>query len=184
MHLIVIKVKVLTLAHVQVNSINLKIINGMSSVTSTRRACIALPFDSEVRDLKIADDNILIITLIADGKFSKKAVDSELTSCTDETKLLYIPYQQKHASGDLEFQEIGSDILKLDLTTTEMMEPYVKHLFSRAGHLWKPSFLELNGRKGRRAICVVSQDKLRYALLDMDSSHDPEIDEDEITDEN
>ena len=38
-----------------------------------------------------------------------------------------------------------------------------------AGGSWTPQCVELNGRKGRRAACVLAQDRFRYRVYDMDS---------------
>lgn len=42
----------------------------------------------------------------------------------------------------------------------------------------EPVRFEVNGSKGRRAICVLYNDGLRYSVFDMDSRHDAEEDED------
>ncbi len=38
------------------------------------------------------------------------------------------------------------------------------------GVSWVPERLEVNGSKGRRAICVLAQDRLHYRIYDLDSS--------------
>ena len=35
---------------------------------------------------------------------------------------------------------------------------------------WAPKSLEVNGRKGRRMICVLADDRIHYRQFDMDSS--------------
>lgn len=45
-----------------------------------------------------------------------------------------------------------------------------------------PGSLEVNGRKGRRVICIISQDRLRYVLFDLDSSHEEDTDGDDEAD--
>ena len=37
------------------------------------------------------------------------------------------------------------------------------------GPTWTPERIEINGRKGRRAVCVLAQDRLRYRVYDLDS---------------
>lgn len=41
----------------------------------------------------------------------------------------------------------------------------------------------MNGRKGRRVVCVTSKDGLRYTLYDMDSSHEEEEEGERETDD-
>lgn len=36
------------------------------------------------------------------------------------------------------------------------------------GVSWTPERIEVNGRKGRRAICVLAQDRFRYRVYDID----------------
>ena len=37
------------------------------------------------------------------------------------------------------------------------------------GVSWTPEKMEVNGRKGRRAICVLAQDRFHYRVYDLDS---------------
>ena len=46
---------------------------------------------------------------------------------------------------------------------------YLQHTFS-ADVTWAPERLQIGGRKGRRAVCVLAQDKLRYRVYDLHSS--------------
>lgn len=39
-----------------------------------------------------------------------------------------------------------------------------------AGVSWTPERMEINGRKGRRVICVLAQDHFHYRIYDLDSS--------------
>ena len=39
-----------------------------------------------------------------------------------------------------------------------------------AGVTWTPERIEINGRKGRRVICVLAQDRFHYRVYDLDSS--------------
>ena len=50
------------------------------------------------------------------------------------------------------------------------------------GISWAPESLVVNGRKGRRVIGVLAQDKLRYRIFDLDSSSDASNTEDAGTD--
>ena len=38
------------------------------------------------------------------------------------------------------------------------------------GVSWTPERLDVNGRKGRRVICVLAQDRFHYRVYDLDSS--------------
>ena len=82
-------------------------------------------------------------------------------------------YLTASQSGDSENETI------LDLSSSALLDPYVHHTFEAGNPTWTPWRLEVNGRKGRRAVCVISQDRLRYILYDLDSSHE-EDEEEEI----
>jgi anaphase-promoting complex subunit 4 len=45
----------------------------------------------------------------------------------------------------------------------------IKHAFAVSGQKARPLRFDANGRKGRRAICVLYGDGLRYEVLDMDA---------------
>ena len=50
----------------------------------------------------------------------------------------------------------------------EQSSHLVRHSFP-PGPTWTPKRMEINGRKGRRAICVLAQDGLHYRIYDLDS---------------
>ena len=56
----------------------------------------------------------------------------------------------------------------LDLSNEESLSRYVCHTYPK-GSQWTPERLEVNGRKGRRAVCVISRTKTYYSVLDLDS---------------
>lgn len=55
----------------------------------------------------------------------------------------------------------------------------IKHVFAPSGPKSKPMAIEVNGREGRRAVCVVYSDGMRYEVLDIDA----EVEEEEEGDE-
>ena len=64
----------------------------------------------------------------------------------------------------------------LDVRDPEQMARLTRHIFP-AGISWAPEKMDINGRKGRRVMCVVTQDKKRYRMYDVDSN--PEVEEKE-----
>lgn len=73
-------------------------------------------------------------------------------------------------------------------TTVDIISPdspqleVIKHVFPSSGPKSKPVKIDVNGRKDRRAICVVYGDGMRYEVLDMDAEM-PEEDEDDEEEE-
>ena len=65
-------------------------------------------------------------------------------------------------------QQLASTAANLDLSKGRTMKHYVKHTFPE-GPTWTPERIEVNGRKGRRAVCVVAEDRIHYRILDIDT---------------
>jgi anaphase-promoting complex subunit 4 len=70
----------------------------------------------------------------------------------------------------------------LDITSSEpRIVDLIKHCFPIKA---QPVKIDVNGRQGRRAICVLHGEGLRYEVLDMDAEmEDEEEEEDEEVDE-
>ena len=51
----------------------------------------------------------------------------------------------------------------------ELLPHYLRHTFGKNSG-FAPERLEVNGRKGRRVVCVLGQDRLHYKIFDLDSS--------------
>ena len=58
---------------------------------------------------------------------------------------------------------------KVDLSDTKTCKACTWLKFP-VGISWAPERLEVNGRKGKRVICVLAQDRLRYRVYDLDNS--------------
>ena len=97
------------------------------------------------------------------------------------SELLFIPFREdQDAHPRLRYTNTspGSDTRSafdptpdshdLDLSSAEAKKPYIRHSFNEALSR-KPARLEVNGRKGRRVVCVVFDDKIRYKLFDLDN---------------
>ena len=57
----------------------------------------------------------------------------------------------------------------IDISVPEKCEACTWQIFP-PGISWAPEKVEVNGRKGRRVICVLAQDRLHYRVYDLDSS--------------
>lgn len=70
--------------------------------------------------------------------------------------------------SDFQQQPHGCSV-GLDVSFVSSLTPYTRHVF-RQESTFRPEKLEVNGRKGRRVVCVLDQDGLRYRAFDLDSS--------------
>lgn len=71
-----------------------------------------------------------------------------------------------NAKGTAERANIISSI---DLADPEHLRTYTWLEFP-PGVSWTPERMEVNGRKGRRVICIVAQDNFHYRVYDLDSA--------------
>lgn len=55
----------------------------------------------------------------------------------------------------------------------------MKHVFAAHGPKARPIHVDVNGHKGRRAICVLYGDSMRYEVLDLDAAIEEEEEGDE-----
>lgn len=60
-------------------------------------------------------------------------------------------------------------IPSIDLADPEHLRTYTWLEFP-SGVSWTPKRMEVNGRKGRRVICIVAQDNFHYRVYDLDSA--------------
>lgn len=112
--------------------------------------------------------------------------------------LLSVPYRKKTVSSEgLRYTRVskmddtnlhgGPDIHEtitpsVDLSDQKYMDQFVLHKFP-TGLSWFPERIEINGRKGRRIICVVAKDNMRYRIHDLDTLHEAEESEENRNDE-
>jgi anaphase-promoting complex subunit 4 len=61
------------------------------------------------------------------------------------------------------------------------MHLHTRHTFPQDAS-WAPERIEINGRKGRRVVCVIAQDKIHYRIFDLDTPIDGDNMDNEATD--
>jgi anaphase-promoting complex subunit 4 len=77
------------------------------------------------------------------------------------------------------WEEVSEDlVVQLELLNPDREAWCIRHLFGDQ-HDSEPAVLAVNGRLGRRAVCVLDSDGLRYSVLDMDRRRDESDDEEE-----
>jgi anaphase-promoting complex subunit 4 len=144
--------------------INLKIVNGMSDVDSIHAAHIKFASDRIVHDLRFVDEKTLVVaTTSSRGDASWLAYVPFRDEAQDENGLTYSQVSSAESSSDL-----GPE---LDLSDESRLEPYITHVFDEKPP-WSPAQVEANGRSGRRALCIVASDRLRYRVFDLDNELD------------
>lgn len=81
--------------------------------------------------------------------------------------LQYNVVSDNSAEG-LEAAVDNTRLSEMDLSNAEQCRTCTWHEFP-TGVSWTPERIEVNGRKGRRAICVLAQDRFHYRIFDLDS---------------
>ena len=61
------------------------------------------------------------------------------------------------------------DRSSIDLSCPDVASAYTWHEFPE-GVSWAPERIEVNGRKSRRVVCVLAQDRFHYRVYDLDNS--------------
>ncbi|EGE08303.1 anaphase-promoting complex component Cut20/Apc4 [Trichophyton equinum CBS 127.97] len=121
----------------------LSVVNGVSSTKASLRATVELGSGS-IQDLKFVEDGTLML-------------------------LWNIPYlPSKHDKVEIDFtaaEPAGSLHLALDRLVCHSFAP-------SSSSDREPVHLEVNGRRGRRVVCVLYADGRRYSVLDLDSALD------------
>jgi len=141
----------------KVIKLDMSVENGASSLQSVETRWIeATP--SHIKDIKFIDDEQIMVAL------RSKASSS----------LLYLPYQDTETSQwQPQYEENPAqgasrrENLQL-LDKAESRSRYCRHTTSLAPTS-TPSKLEVNGRKGRRAVCVLAEGQQHYRIFDIDS---------------
>ncbi|MCJ1284818.1 hypothetical protein MMC26_004155 [Xylographa opegraphella] len=144
---------------VMIHRVCIRVVNGISSTQAIERASIHLP-PGRINNVKFADDETMIVA------YTEEAAKSHL---------LYIPYRKgskstpkvSYAPTSSNRNRTDSSEIFTDLSTQDAMKHYIQHTFP-SGSSWTPERIEVNGRKGRRAVCVVAQDRTRYRIYDLD----------------
>ncbi|KAK2873517.1 hypothetical protein FQN49_002295 [Arthroderma sp. PD_2] len=132
----------------------LSIVNGVSSTKASLLATVDLGSGS-IRDLKFVEDGTLM--LLWSSKVSKAS-----------WHLVSVPYlPSKHARLEIDFAPVDEGLVM----SLDVLAGLVCHTFSQAA-AGEPAHLAVNGRRGRRVVCVLYADGRHYSVLDLDSALD------------
>ena len=172
----------------------------MSSTQNVEYALIVNQ-QGNVQDLKFLDDEKLMLVMSQEGKQSALMERSQYLSTNGpqaSSYLLSVPYRKETISSEgLRYTRVskmddtnlqgGPEIHEaiapsIDLSDQKYMDQFVLHKFP-TGLSWTPERIEINGRKGRRIICVVAKDNMRYRIHDLDTLHEAEESQENRNDE-
>ncbi|MCJ1390336.1 hypothetical protein MMC18_003195 [Xylographa bjoerkii] len=151
-----------SLTEVMIHRVVVKVVNGISSTKAIEYASIRLPL-GVIKDVKFADDETMILAYTEEAAKSHLLYIPYCKGSQSPPGLTYMPHtpelHRKNSSGSI------SNFM--DLSRHVDMKQYIQHTFP-GDPSWAPESIEVNGRKGRRAVCVVAQDRLHYRIFDLD----------------
>ncbi|KAJ5359271.1 uncharacterized protein N7496_011684 [Penicillium cataractarum] len=160
-------------------------VNGVSSTRETSIAALSFK-EGVVSQLQFVEDDTLMV----------------LYAYSEATYLLNLPFQP--ASVLATSEEAGALAVPLTYVENNPHPPTAKptvqstpmdigslleetniviHIFASSGPKSNPLHIDVNGRQGRRAICVLYGDTMRYEVLDLDAELEEEENEEEDDDE-
>ncbi|MCJ1402966.1 hypothetical protein MMC11_006188 [Xylographa trunciseda] len=150
-------------AKVMIHRVVIRIVNGISSIQAIERASIHLP-SGVIKDVKFADDETMILAYTEEATKSHLLYIPYRKGSQSLFELTYVPVTSERSPTN----SLGSTGNFMDLSRHDAIKHYIQHTFP-SDSSWTPETIEVNGRKGRRAICVVAQDRTHYRIFDLDS---------------
>lgn len=175
----------LTIAPVYIYRIVLDSVNGVSSTRETSIAALSFK-EGVVSQLQFVEDDTLMV-LYSDSEaaylLNLPFQPASVLATSEEAgaiaiSLTYVENNPHPTTAKPTVQstplEIGSLLEETDI---------VIHIFASSGPKSNPVHIDVNGRQGRRAICVLYGDTMRYEVLDLDAGLEEEEYEDEEEDE-
>ena len=187
-------------------------VNGVSSTRSTSIAALDLQ-EGEIRQLQFVEDDTLMIlwshpSMSSPPPFLSTSALPANSTTEGPFYLLNLPFQPSSAlsSGtdtkppsdlQLVYENCSASnnggsgptkVLHLDILSSPDAPhaTLVKHTFAAAGtgRGNRPVRVDVNGRRGRRAVCAVYGDGMRYEVFDMDAEVVDEEEDDDEDNEN
>ncbi|KAI9932182.1 hypothetical protein MW887_009692 [Aspergillus wentii] len=140
--------------------------------------------EGEIRQVQFVEDGTLTI-LWSDDKGSAYLLSFPFQPASVASRPEVDPPSIEIEYNDSEYDPVSAEPVTttMDLDLFSLDSPHVnaiKHTFAKSGPKAKPVRVDVNGRKGRRAVCVLYGDGLRYEVLDIDAEmEDEEEEEDE-----
>lgn len=144
--------------------------NGVSSTKNVAVASFRLP-GGEVKQAQFVEDGTIMLLYTEKGNlFSQLCLVSlKANGPADQSYLHELPLTPKTDHEDLFRLEYTIITDSQTLPTPSDLDTYILHMFPKTGIKSKPVRMNVNGRKERRAACILSADMMHYEVLDIDN---------------
>lgn len=152
--------------------------NGVSSTKNVAVASFRLP-GGEVKQAKFVEDGTIMLLSTEQGNLFSQLhlVFLEANKPADQSYLHELPLSPDADNEDLFRLEYTIITDSQTLPTPSDLGTYILHMFPATGTRSKPVRMDVNGRKERRAACILSADMMHYEILDIDSHVESEAED-------
>ena len=88
----------------------------------------------------------------------------------ESSRLVIMEYQKPSAGNGLIYEDIDQTRHKTSIVHSDASQ-ITENIWMElpGGVLWAPQRVEVNGRRGRRAACILAEDSFTYRIYDLDS---------------
>ncbi|PYH45714.1 putative anaphase-promoting complex component Cut20/Apc4 [Aspergillus saccharolyticus JOP 1030-1] len=161
--------------------------NGVSSTKSISTAVIDFQ-GGEIRQIQFVEDDTMMMVLWSSPNGSSYLLNLPFQPATamkvdDEASSLFsITYREERYDESTSAPLTASMSLEVFAPSSQELG-IIKHSFIGARGRARPVRIDVNGRRGRRAICVLYGDGMRYEVLDLDAEMGDEEEDEEDEDE-
>ncbi|KAJ5131355.1 Anaphase-promoting complex subunit 4 [Penicillium bovifimosum] len=151
------------------------ILDSVGGVSSTRSTCmVTLNLqDGEVRQLQfVADDTLMVLWRDSKGSSYLLNFPFQPTAQSQDEALDPSPLVLDYVACDSKPSTPKPSIpaMTLDMSPESPHASIIVHRFALHGPKARPIHVDVNGRRGRRAVCVLYGDHMRYEVLDLDAA--------------
>lgn len=179
--LLLFSTRSLTVSPAYIYRIVLDSVNGVSSTRETSVAALAFK-EGAVTQLQFVEDDTLMI-LYADSEsnylLNLPFQPASVLETSDKGGPLAVPLNYLNNEPHPTTAKPTVQSTPLDIGSLLGETDIVIHIFASSGPKANPLHIDVNGRQGRRAICVLYGDMMRYEVLDLDA----ELEEEEYEEE-
>ncbi|KAJ5088679.1 Anaphase-promoting complex subunit 4 [Penicillium angulare] len=156
-------------------------INGVSSTRTTSIASLNLQ-EGEIKQLQFShDDTLMILWSTHPNPSYLLNLPFQPASAQSKTDDLPTIFDYVECAAHPSEPKPNIPAVSVDLATLSE-SGVLRHVFP-SGSKAKPVRMDVNGRKSRRAVCVLYGDAMRYDVLDLDGETDEEFESDEDEDD-
>ncbi|GAD98867.1 anaphase-promoting complex component Cut20/Apc4, putative [Paecilomyces variotii No. 5] len=149
-------------------------VNGVSSTKTTSIAGVSLR-EGDIHQVQfVQDDIVMVLWSDASGSFYlldfpfMSSASKASTDASDEDvafSLNYVDIDSKSITSV--FKVPSTAMINLSAGSTDAVR--IRHAFESTGPKCRPIRIDVNGREGRRVVCVLYGEGLRYEVLDLDN---------------